>query len=79
MAEMRVIDGGRGRPNPAAVELLREQLALAEAGKFEQVVVITSSRTGSSVAAVAPNPWELAGVIVLEALPFLQQMIEEDE
>ena len=79
MAEFRAIEGGRSKPVAAVVEVLREQLARAEAGEIREVMVIGNGRDGSSVAAALANPWEVAGIVVLEVIPFLQQMIEGDQ
>lgn len=79
MAELRAIEGGRGKPVAAVVEVLREQLARAEAGELREVLVIANGRDGSSVAAALANPWEVAGIVVLEVIPFLQTLIEEGD
>jgi hypothetical protein len=79
VAELRAIEGGRGKPVAVVVEVLREQLARAEAGELREVLVVANGRDGSSIAAALSNPWEVAGIVVLEVIPFLQQEIEEVE
>lgn len=79
MADLRAIEGGRGKPVADVVAVLREELARAEAGEIFEVMVIGNGRNGTSVNAAIANPWEVAGIVTLEVIPFLQQLIEEGE
>jgi hypothetical protein len=79
VADLRAIEGGRGKPVADVVAVLREELARAEAGEIFEVMVIGNGRNGTSVNSAIANPWEVAGIVQLEVIPFLQQLIEEGE
>jgi hypothetical protein len=78
VADIRAIDGGKGKPVQAVVEVLRDLLAEAEAGRIHQVLVIDQGGDSYRISGALNDPWGMAGACTLQAVPFLQQIIEED-